>query len=510
MSGRKVAAMKNSMIGLLGQILSLVLQIISRKVFIVFIGEEILGLNSTFSKILSTLSLAELGVQNAIAFSLYRPLAEKKEQEISEIVNVFKVVYRAIGIFFVVASFALLPFLGFFLKGIELTTDIYLFFLLQAFASSCTYFLAYKRTVLYADQKEYVYKIIDVIMNFIFKLAQIYVIVAWHNYYAYIILQVIQAYGSNIIVHFICKKHYPYLKKEKFNKNYAKTIFSHVKEIFAGRIAGYIYSSTDTLIISKVIGTATVTFVGNYTTVTDNIRYLINSMMVPLTPIIGNFVTENEDIEYQKNRLNIYTHLRYLISLILLVPTVVLIDDFIVMWMEEERFVLSGIIKFLLVLDIYFALFYGACNDFIMAKGLFQKYKIVTIIGCVINLGLSLVLVHTWGIEGILFGTVCGQFYYFIGYSYIAYKYCLAEKWRGYAKFLVQNAYYFASFWLIAVVCNWVYELLPMKASLIKFMCGGVISVGVTIGLYLVMNIGNKEGKELRGLILSMLIKKQR
>lgn len=78
MSGRKQIAIKSSIIGLMSQSASLILQIISRKVFIQFIGEEILGLNGTFASVLSTLSLAELGFQNAVSFHLYKPVAEKK------------------------------------------------------------------------------------------------------------------------------------------------------------------------------------------------------------------------------------------------------------------------------------------------------------------------------------------------------------------------------------------------------------------------------------------------
>ena len=55
---RTQKTMRNSAVSLFGQMLTILLSFISRKVFIQYLGVELLGLNSTFSSILSTLSLA--------------------------------------------------------------------------------------------------------------------------------------------------------------------------------------------------------------------------------------------------------------------------------------------------------------------------------------------------------------------------------------------------------------------------------------------------------------------
>ena len=73
---RTQKTMRNSAVGLAGQVMAILLNIISRKFFIQYIGVELLGLNSTFASILSTLSLAELGFQQVIVFHLYGALAK--------------------------------------------------------------------------------------------------------------------------------------------------------------------------------------------------------------------------------------------------------------------------------------------------------------------------------------------------------------------------------------------------------------------------------------------------
>ena len=506
MGGRKKAAVKNSAVGFIGQLLSLCLQIVSRSVFIRYIGEEMLGLNNTFTSFLYTFSLAELGFQNAIAYNLYKPLREKNKDEIIEIVNVFKVVYRIVGTFFVVASVLSLPLLKFITKGVEITSEIYVFFLIQALSSACTYFLAYKRTILYADQKDYICKIVDMITNVTFKAMQIIVIVYMHSYLAYIILQLVQVYVNNIIVHYFCGKEYPYLHKVKFNKDYAKKIFNDAKEIFAGRLAIYVYSATDNLIVSKVISTVRVAYLGNYTTITGNMKMLLNGILYPITPIIGNYLADNDSKDNQEKNLNVYTHLRFLISLFLLVPTLVLMDDFVGMWLGE-KFILQSSIKILLVADLYLFLIQGACSDYITGRGLFKQDKYVTIGGVIINLGLSLLFVWKWGIAGVLAGTVISQVFNWIGHSGIVYWYCFEKDKKEYLRYIYKNLYYMIAFSVVTVVCVTVYSKLIIDSFPVKFVAGGIICVAIAFLMYVVMCFKCGEFKALSAMILPIISK---
>lgn len=502
MSGRKRNALKSGMIGLISQSSSLVLQIISRKVFIQFIGEEILGLNGTFASILSTISLAELGFQNAVAFHLYRPLAEKNQEKINIIVNIYKTVYRALGIFFCVASVFLLPFLKYILKNTDITSDVYVFFLLQAMASACSYFLAYRRTILFADQKEYIYRMIDAVMNFVFKTAQIAAIVVWHSYIVYLLLQIIQVYASNLIVHFICIKKYPYINKTHFDKGYAKKILFDVKEISIGRFASYVYSSTDNLLISSFLGPVYVALLGNYATITTNLRFLTNGVLGCMVPIIGNYLAEGEDKRRQEEKFHIYQHLRYVMSMVLLIPTFTLIDDFVTLWVGEV-FVLSFAVKTLLIADQFLQLLHGACVDYISAKGLFKQSRVILSITAITNLVISVIGVLLWGMEGILVGTVCSQVVGFFGYGWIMYKCFFNEKKAGYGNYLLKNLYFAVTFVISTVVCIYVYDNLPMAVSVGRFIIGGCVCEGIVVVSYLLLNCKSNEMRSLLSMIIS-------
>ena len=74
---RTSKSIKNSLVALAFYFINLVLQFFSRKVFLDYLGAEILGLNTTATNLLQFLNLAELGIGSAIACTLYKPLLEK-------------------------------------------------------------------------------------------------------------------------------------------------------------------------------------------------------------------------------------------------------------------------------------------------------------------------------------------------------------------------------------------------------------------------------------------------
>ena len=74
---RTSKSVKNSSVALVFYFINLILQFFSRKIFLDYLGAEVLGLNTTATNLLQFLNLAELGVGAAIACTLYKPLARK-------------------------------------------------------------------------------------------------------------------------------------------------------------------------------------------------------------------------------------------------------------------------------------------------------------------------------------------------------------------------------------------------------------------------------------------------
>ena len=104
---RTAKSIKNSSIGLIFYFINFVLQFFSRKIFLDYLGTEILGLNTTATNLLQFLNLADLGIGSAVGFSLYKPFYDKDEQTINEIVALQGKLYRRVA-YIVIAGSALL------------------------------------------------------------------------------------------------------------------------------------------------------------------------------------------------------------------------------------------------------------------------------------------------------------------------------------------------------------------------------------------------------------------
>ena len=110
MSSRLNNSLRNAKFSLFLYLLNIILQFLSRKVFIDNLGTDVLGLNSTIYNLVSFINLAELGISSAVAFTLYKPLATKDLLVINEIVSLQGWLYRRISYIMIVSATILLIF----------------------------------------------------------------------------------------------------------------------------------------------------------------------------------------------------------------------------------------------------------------------------------------------------------------------------------------------------------------------------------------------------------------
>ena len=297
----------SSTISMAAQVIYLLVNFVLRRFFIQYFGMEILGINGVLADVLNTLSLAELGIQSAITFRLYEPLAKGRMDEVNEIVTLFRKLYWLIGCFFIVAGFVCMPFLGLVVKDVQLSMGyIRIAFFLQLMVSASTYFLAYKRTLLYADQKQYLCSLVDIVCNIGFAAAKFGIIICTGNYFFYLMVQIIQNVISNLIVHVICKRQYQNLnERAEVSAELKKNLFSDVKNVFTSKLATYVYGSTDNLVISAFISTVSVGYLSSYKYITSCLMSIVYYMMIPIQPMIGNYLVD-ESVERSRTLFRNY------------------------------------------------------------------------------------------------------------------------------------------------------------------------------------------------------------
>ena len=208
------------MIGMMAQTCSMIIGFVSQRFFLRYLGLEIQGINSVITETLAFLAFAELGVGTAISFRLYKPLATNDKKELAILMQLYSKLYKIIGIVVFFLGLVLMLFLPIFINDASQSMNyIYQAYMIQLIATASSYFFAYKRSLIFVDQKQFVCKIVDIGCNIVCSILRVVVLIAFQSFHLYLLLQLIQSVASNVILACYCDKYYGFIK-EKTNSRF--------------------------------------------------------------------------------------------------------------------------------------------------------------------------------------------------------------------------------------------------------------------------------------------------
>ncbi|MDD7027878.1 MAG: polysaccharide biosynthesis protein, partial [Lachnospiraceae bacterium] len=275
MSRVKYAA-KNIAFGYIGNITSTVLGFVLRTVFIMKLDETLLGINGLYTGVLTMLSLAELGIGTALNYSLYAPVANGDLEKIKSYMLFYKKAYRAIAGVVAVIGIILIPFLKYFIKepgdyGMQELTIYYVIFL---FNTVSTYFVAYKYSLVNAEQKNYIQTNVLTLTKLVTTISQIVVLLLTANFLLYLLTAAAVELVQKIYVSQYLNKLYPYLKEKNvrpLGREETQAIKDKTRALVCHKVGDVARLQTDSIIISSFIQVSLVGVVDNYTMVINSI-----------------------------------------------------------------------------------------------------------------------------------------------------------------------------------------------------------------------------------------------
>lgn len=427
-------SLKNVRFALISQAVAILANFLARKVFVSILTQEYLGLEGTFSNILSMLSLAELGIGSAITYSLYKPLAENNRKEIIALMQFYRKAYLCIGIIVALIGALLTPALPLLIKDLPDIPHIQLIYLLFVTNSALSYFFVYKQSIIIADQRKYLVSLYHYGMNAMMYLGQAVILIITRNYYCYLCLQILITVSSNVLLSRKADRLYPYIKetkREALDKNVKNTIVRNTKAMVAHRIGGVIVFGTDSLLISYFVGAVAVGIYSNYQMVTNGLNAVYGAVFGALTASIGNFgVTENSEKGLAVFRRVDFVG-RWLFDFSA-VSLVVLFNPFIDLWLGQD-YLFSQQLVCLIAANFYVTGMRKSVLTFRDAYGLYWYDRYKPLAESAINLAASIILAIPFGIAGILLGTLISTMTTcFWIEPYVLFKYGLKQPVRTY------------------------------------------------------------------------------
>ncbi len=402
---------QNMVAGFSYQALTLILSFISRTVFIHTLGKEYLGLNGIFGDVLMLLSMADLGFSTAMAYSFYKPLAEKDEDRITGLIVFYKKVYNIIAVVVLILGLCCIPFLKYIVKTEQEIPDLTIYYLFSLANVVMSYLFVYKTTLLTADQKNYLVVKINMWTNTLKTILQIIVLYIACNYIAYLAIGVIFQFAGNYLASKKTEKEYPYIKNIKnsvaIDKNVQNEIISNMKSVFIYKISGTMFSATDNIIISTIVGTAAVGLYSNYLMLSNKLLLIEQIVFSALTASIGNIIVK----ETAFKRLQIFKAMQsasFIFCGIISCAFCVMVNDLIYVWLGEE-FILSSFTVAAITINTYLACVLQPLWIYRDATGIYMKTKYIMLIGAILNIVLSIILGIVMGITGVILASAIAR-----------------------------------------------------------------------------------------------------
>lgn len=400
-SMRTNSSIKNVMYGMINKVVSLVLSLVSRYIFLYILPIEYLGINGVFADVLVMLSLADLGMATAMAYSFYKPLAEHDEEKLIALMTFYRKIYHAIAVMVTVVGLLAVPFLKYIIHVEQEIPHITLYYLISLFNTVVSYLFAYKQSIITADQKYYIISKYSMWIAFAKILFQTIALYISHSYTVYLCVGVATTICYNLLVNYQANKYYPFIMKESdLAIDEKRDIFSNIKSVFIYKVSNILMSGTDNTLISILVNTAAVGLYTNYLTVVNRIVQLSGVLFNSITASIGNLVVkETKEKSYQIFKLMQLCSIW--IGGFIVIALYFLMEDFIRIWLGKE-YVLSQYVLIAILCNVFYDIIKQPVLAFREATGMYKQVKYIMFICAIENIVLSVILGKIFGIAGII------------------------------------------------------------------------------------------------------------
>lgn len=406
-----------------------IIMFIQNKYFIQYMGIEVLGVMKLFSQLLQYLNIVELGLGSASAFALYKPLAEKNQEQVSIIISTIRNAYNKISLLLLGIGILVTPLLPYFMKMENFTKNIYFYWIFYVINTVSTY-LYIKYVILFTANQEFMYvRFIQSISKVFYQILQIIFIIKYHSFFIFILLLILDNLTQYIFfkIHYKEKYSYIYKTKERY-----KELNRDIKNLFWHKIAGLIVFNTDLILISKLISIEIVGIYASYQLIVQMQKTIIGVVINVIRPKIGKFISINsKDIVYILFKdINIVF---MIIAIFFSYVSYNVINNFIILWLRKGL-ELSNITVVLICINIWSDIFRNVVGIFKESYGFFDDIQ-APILEAIINLIFSIVLGIKYGLNGIIIGTIMSNVTVILIYRPIlVFKRCFDKDIKEYTK----------------------------------------------------------------------------
>lgn len=406
---RKLLLAKNTVASLIAQITTLICGFILPRLFLQHYGSEVNGLVNSISQFLSVIAFLELGVGAVVQSSLYKPLAEKDNQQISKVMvsaNKFFQRLARILLVYVISLMIIYPFIANQNFGFIYTATLIAAISISSFAQY--YFGIVNSLLLNADQRGYIQYNAQTV-TIIFNTIVCAIMISMNGTIQVVKLVTSLIYLARpVILQIYVNNHYAINWKIKYTQEPIKQKWNGV----AQHVASVVLDGTDTIVLTVFSTLSNVSIYSVYFLVVKGVKTLFLSITNGIQALIGELWAKQE-LEQLKNFFGwiewlIHTGTTYVFSC-----TAALIVPFIQVYtlgIRDANYI-QPTFAILLTLANAMHCLRLPYNIMVLAAGHYKQTQRNYIVAAILNVVVSVLTVKIWGLIGVAIGTLVAMTY---------------------------------------------------------------------------------------------------
>lgn len=399
----------NIIFSLLLQIFTVLCGMILPRLYLAQYGSEVNGLVQSITQFLGVISFLELGIGQVIQSALYKPLANKDNDQISKILVSGNRYFRRLAVIlagYVVILMFTYPFVAKNNFGWIYIASLVAALSINSLAQYC--FGIIDRILLSADQRGYIQCAVRIAVLLCNTGVSVVMITLGASIQMVKLIASLILVMSPIIIRTYIKKHYSINYKITYKEEPIKQKWNGI----AQHISYVVLEGTDTIVLTLFSTLTNVSVYSVYHMIIYGMMQLYRSATTGFHAIVGELWAKQEIERLKRVFGNIETLLHYVVVVVFSCITVLLLP-FIYIYTDgiSDANYIQPVFAVLLIFAHGFQCLRTIYNMPILAAGHYKQTQSCHIIAATINLLISVVVVRKWGIIGVAIGTLVALVY---------------------------------------------------------------------------------------------------
>lgn len=397
----------NTLTAVLQNVVAILCGLILPRVILTHYGSEMNGLTHSVAQFLSYLGLFEFGIGAVIPAALYEPLVKRDSKTISAILASGAKVFRRIalaGVVYILILMAVFPAL----TGSAFETSA--LFLLIIGAGTVAGYIAGEpeRLLLISDQKGCLISGLAAISTLLSTLVQLALIRSGRSLAAAKLSATVIGILQILLICLYVRRHYSIDRKIRYEREPIPQKWNGT----AQHVAFFVLENTDIILLSVFTTFREVSVYSVYFMFISGVRRILMSISYSVQPKLGELQARG-DREALRSFFASFERWIHLSSVLAFGCLGVFLVPFVRVYTEgvQDADYIRPLFALLMTLAYGIQSVRDPYDKLILASGHFKQTQHNYIIAACLNLGVSLLAVQRWGLEGVAAGTLLAMAY---------------------------------------------------------------------------------------------------